>query len=138
MHEIFENIKTTDDIDVAIKELQLQGKISSKEISGFKNIINEKLSTPKVKDWFNGTYTIKTEAEILSSSIKRPDRVMINKDEVIVLDYKFGLNKEKSYNRQVESYLRLVSKIEKKKVRGFLWYINLNEIEEITLEKELF
>ncbi|NLA25126.1 MAG: hypothetical protein GX879_09190, partial [Bacteroidales bacterium] len=39
MHDLFENIKTTEDIDRAIIELQLAGKISANEIDYFKDTV---------------------------------------------------------------------------------------------------
>ena len=138
MHEVFEKIKTKDDINKAVTELKISGKISSFEIDNFMNLITEKLNNPKIQKWFDGAYRVKTETDIIASNIRRPDRVMISDEEILVVDYKFGVTKNDKNIKQVEEYLRLIHQIESKKVRGFVWYINLNEIDEVLIEKTLF
>ena len=61
----------------------------------------------------------------------RPDRVMYGKDTIDVVDFKFG-KKNDEYKKQVREYMDLLKEMEPdKKVRGYLWYILNNQIEEI-------
>ena len=50
-----------------------------------------------------------TEAEIVvpndKSTLKRPDRVVTKGAEAVVIDYKFGSNKEKLHYMQIKSYM---------------------------------
>ena len=61
---------------------------------------------------------------------RRPDRVMMKDGEVIVVDFKFG-KKRKTYNKQVKEYMDLLSDMGYEHIRGYLWYVFNNELEEI-------
>ena len=50
--------------------------------------------------------------------------------EVIVVDFKFG-KKRKAYNKQVKEYMDLLSDMGYEHIRGYLWYVFNNELEEI-------
>jgi hypothetical protein len=41
------------------------------------------------------------------------------------------LVKMESYRKQVQKYMRLLQKCGFERVEGFLWYINLDEIEQV-------
>ena len=55
---------------------------------------------------------------------------MTNGKETIVVDFKFG-NKHEEYNRQVAEYMKLLSDMGMPNVKGYLWYVYKNNIEEI-------
>ncbi|MGQ1946602.1 UvrD-helicase domain-containing protein [Geofilum sp. OHC36d9] len=138
MHQLFELIKTEKDIDPALLQLRLQGKISGNEIPELKKGIFERIHHPKAAHWFDNTYQVKNEATILSKEVKRPDRVMLNNNEVIVIDYKFGHQRSPKHHNQVLQYMQLIQKIESKKVNGFIWYMEKNEIVEVNTQGSLF
>jgi ATP-dependent exoDNAse (exonuclease V) beta subunit len=131
MHRIFEKIITINDIDKALNELKHNGIISTSEQPILKNFILEKINNPVTKDWFNGKYKIKTEAQIIAQNNKRPDRVMFNNDEVIVIDYKFGSLKLPEHQKQIKDYIKLLKTMKYKNIKGYLWYMSLNEVLEI-------
>ena len=62
---------------------------------------------------------------------KRPDRVMIGNNEIIVVDYKFTVEHSKSHLRQVKEYMDYISAIEGKNTIGFVWYVFENEVIEV-------
>ncbi|HKL72171.1 MAG TPA: 3'-5' exonuclease, partial [Marinilabiliaceae bacterium] len=138
MHQLFELIKDEKDVDSALFQLRLQGIISVKEIEPLKREIAQYINHPKAKNWFNNYYQIKTEATILAKNSKRPDRVMIGDDEIIVVDYKFGHEKSAKHHAQVRQYLNLVQQIANKKALGYLWYMESNEIIEVDMQGRLF
>jgi hypothetical protein len=55
---------------------------------------------------------------------------MMKDGEVIVVDFKFG-KKRKAYNKQVKEYMDLLSDMGYEHIRGYLWYVFNNELEEI-------
>jgi hypothetical protein len=87
------------------------------------------ISDPKIKDWFKPGLKIMNEAEILTAegTAKRPDRVIIMDDKVIVVDFKFGVEKSE-YQNQVNNYRRLLLDMGYPKVDGFLWYVDINKV----------
>ena len=60
----------------------------------------------------------------------RPDRVITDGNETIVIDYKFG-NKNTAYAKQVQRYMNLMQQMGYPNVKGYLWYVNLDEIESV-------
>jgi len=138
MHQLFEHIIEAKDIDRAIAKLRFEGKIEGTEIKDIKNTILSWLKHPGVTKWFDGSYIVKTEADILSSKIKRPDRVMIKNDEVVVVDYKFGQQKHPSHHTQVRNYMHLLKNMNFKKVSGFLWYAEKNDVIKVNEQGSLF
>ena len=61
---------------------------------------------------------------------RRPDRVMMKDGQVVVVDFKFG-KPQPSYNNQIKEYMMLLREMGYTNVRGYLWYVFNNELEEI-------
>jgi RecB family endonuclease NucS len=61
---------------------------------------------------------------------KRPDRVMLNEQEVIVVDYKFGEEKHE-HSQQLKQYKDLMRKMGYKNVKGYLWYVPREMLVEV-------
>ncbi len=138
MHQVFENILETKDIDYALKLALAKGRITLNDFSLLKEQTYMWLNDSRVKSWFDGTYTVKTEAGILWEKQKRPDRVMFGNNSVIVVDYKFGDKKSPDHINQVQGYLRIISKMGYKNITGYLWYVTISEIIEVKVQNSLF
>ena len=54
-----------------------------------------------------------------------------NKTQRLVIDYKFGLKKHNRHTRQVEEYMRLLGRMGYRTVRGYLWYVELKQVENV-------
>jgi len=136
MHEVFENIKSVDDISQAIDKLIFEGKLSPDQKSEMNNKIETIFKNDQIKNWFSNNWQVKTEAEIILNNGKtvRPDRVIGNKNKTIVIDYKFGELEEEKHHKQVKSYMDLLKKMEHKSVEGYLWYVDLNKIVVVSRE----
>ena len=136
MHMVMQEIETAHDIDKALDKLMLQGVIEdASRHKRIKELVGRALSNPKAAEWFNGRYRLYNECTILSrrkNQARRPDRVMIKGDEAVVVDYKFGREKE-SYEEQVKEYMELLEEMGYRKVTGYLWYVYKNEIKPVTL-----
>lgn len=133
MHEILSSIQKEDDIEPTLQRYLLQGVINHDEEQRLGNQLKECLHKPEVKRWYDGRAKVLNETEILfdNGASRRPDRIMIYPDEVVVLDYKFGEKKYKSYHSQIRNYMKLIMKMGYSKVKGYLWYVNLNSIEQV-------
>lgn len=129
MHEVFESIATSGDIAHAVNKLVLEGKITENERRELEERTLRVISDPKINDWFKPGLKIMNEAEILTAegTAKRPDRVIIMDDKVIVVDFKFGVEK-REYLNQVNNYRRLLLDMGYPRVDAFLWYVDNNKI----------
>lgn len=61
---------------------------------------------------------------------RRPDRVMMKENQVVVVDFKFGKENPK-YNKQVKGYMQLLSKMGYENITGYLWYVDEERIEKV-------
>jgi ATP-dependent exoDNAse (exonuclease V) beta subunit len=134
LHLAMEGIKSSSDIDSSVLALVLQGIISTTESTQIKNTLRNAMENEKTKAWFSVGYTILNEADIIGSAgnIKRPDRIMIKDDTAIVVDYKFGKESDMGkHQNQVKQYMKLMSEMQFSSVKGFLWYVMENDVEEV-------
>jgi ATP-dependent exoDNAse (exonuclease V) beta subunit len=80
---------------------------------------------------------IHREKEVTDNSgtvpkLRRLDRLQAGPGEVLVIDFKTGMEKSDEYNIQVREYVDAVAPLfPGRKCRGFLLYIDRNEVEEI-------
>lgn len=142
LHQLFSTIKTTDDIPTAILQLEQDGVLYDEHISrpSLIKLIRSRLSDPKVADWFSPRWQLYNECAILSvdpitgeTKEHRPDRVMTNGEQLIVVDFKFGAPKD-IYKDQVIRYMTLLRNMGHKNVGGYLWYVFPNRVEEVNSE----
>lgn len=143
LHKIFSSIHTKNDIDDVLKNLEFEGVITSKDetLSQLKETLRKSLTNPLVSDWFSEKWNLFNECNILSTShdhegltiyeMHRPDRVMTDGKQLIVVDFKFGKLHNNKYYDQVKEYMKLFNKMGYKNIRGYLWYVLENEVEEV-------
>ena len=137
LHSLFSTIRTHDDIDGALKQLELDGVLYDENISKEKvrEMIRKRLESDKVSDWFSDRWEIFNECSIISMNKgkmeeHRPDRVMKDENETIVVDFKFGKPRQE-YHDQVKGYMDLLSGMGHPNVKGYLWYVYPNKIVEV-------
>lgn len=133
IHELLSIIITKADTEKALKKMLYSGKIETKNYTRMKQLLESKLESEMVSQWFDGSYKIITETSILTSSgeLFRPDRVMENESEVIVVDYKTSAKPSQSHNRQVATYMQLLQSMYNKTVSGYIWYILSDELVKV-------
>ncbi len=132
IHEILSEIRTEKDISAACAKAYSEGKINESERDEIQKELIENIYKPEVKHWFDGSWKIINERNLLTpNSVLRPDRIMVSGENAIVVDYKTGEQKSTKYNSQVRRYAKTLKETGYKKVEGFLWYVALNEIEKV-------
>lgn len=130
MHEIISKVECIENLKDAIELYRISGDISEDESTHIEEILSNFLSNKEVARWYSGDFRILNEVEILQpkGSFVRPDRVMFGKDEVIVIDYKFGEKEEKKYISQVKFYANQIKKMGYNNVSGYICYLSLDKI----------
>ena len=139
MHRIFENITDASQAVEQLAAMRTGGAISGKEMRNVENLIGRAFENPVIRSWFDGTWeVVRNENEIITpsaagevSAIRRPDRVLTKETEAVVIDYKFGNLKKGSYTHQVGEYMKLLSRMGYTTVSGYIWYVELDEIEAV-------
>jgi ATP-dependent helicase/nuclease subunit A len=133
MHELFSRIKSVYDIDNAIQELNIEGLVNSSSAVLLSSKLKETLSLPPYSDWFSGNWEAKTEATILTPEgyNYRPDRVMQNGNQTIIVDFKFG-EEIPSHRKQILRYMDLLKGMGYDNVEGFVWYVESNRLLQLS------
>ena len=141
LHYLFSTINTTDDIDTSLVQLEMDGLIeeSGTNIKRLRDMLHKRFSNRQVADWFSSRWTLFNECTILdydaaTDTVRehRPDRVMKDKKtgEVVIVDFKFG-SPRPDYVEQVNRYKALTQNMGYPNVKGYLWFVYSNRIEEV-------
>lgn len=132
-HSLLEHIFTPADVDKSINKLIGEGLIRSDEKENFKQQISRLIAAPQAAPYFTKKYQVLTEASYVlpDGTVKRPDRVLIAENEVVVVDYKYSEHPVKAHQNQVREYMNAISVMEEKSVKGFVWYLKNNEWLEV-------
>jgi len=131
MHKVLSSIESLDELEDSVK---IECEIESENLEKYIPLINKIRSNKEVQKWFMPNWNHYCERGIMIPGLKgqkRPDRVIVDGNKAIVIDYKFGLRKLEKYTNQVLQYMELVSKIGYSDVSGRLYYVSLDEIEII-------
>lgn len=132
IHDILSEIKTETDIEKACASAYKNGKINQSESISIQNKLNKSIQELNIEQWFDGTYTVLNERNLLSTKqILRPDRIMVKGNEAIVVDYKTGEIRFENHLVQVKRYAKTLKETGMEKVSGYLWYINRDEVEKV-------
>ena len=138
LHNVFSTIRTSADVDNALRQLQQDGVLYDDEVTAEKvtALLRRRLENPRIKEWFSSRWQLFNECSILSVDNqgnllnRRPDRVMTDGHETHVVDFKFG-HPDKDYLDQVREYMKLLRTMGMPNVRGWLWYVYINKVEEV-------
>jgi ATP-dependent exoDNAse (exonuclease V) beta subunit len=129
MHELFEKIVIADDLKSALNTMMLEGRIGPEEKINLETRFRDLIKTEKVSEWFDPGNIVLNEASILvpGGEIRRPDRVVIRNNTVIVIDFKFG-EPSGSHINQVVKYKNLLREMGHERVEGYVWYVDESKI----------
>ena len=106
-HWIFSHIRTLDDVPPEYEEA---------------------FSNELVRQWYDPHWKVFNECSIITAYGEyRPDRVISDGKQTIVIDFKFG-SPHDGYKKQVRNYMNLLSRMGYPNVQGYLWYVTTNEI----------
>ena len=142
MHRLFEDAETPEDVAAALDTMRRNGVVSAAEAARLQQTLAHAFANETVRSWFSDAWeTVRNENEIIvpeadavSASVRRPDRVMIRDRQAVVVDYKFGLARPASHARQLRDYMRLLHSMGYETVKGYLWYVSLDDVETVELE----
>lgn len=141
LHQLFSTIYTTADIPTRLNELEQQGIIYNDEITSaqLRTRIEDAITNPQVQEWFSKSWQLYNECTILEYNKDtnemeehRLDRVMTDGKEFVVVDFKFGKEREE-YKKQVQQYMEILIRMGHKKVSGYLWYVVKNNVVEVKI-----
>jgi ATP-dependent exoDNAse (exonuclease V) beta subunit len=136
LHALFASIRNISDVGRAINQLEFDGVLYDKPMNReeLQRIIDERMKSPQVANWFAPTWKVFNECAILSYNShlgiveeKRPDRVIYNGEEMVVIDFKTGREYD-DHHEQVRTYMDLLHDMGYNNISGYLWYIRTNRV----------
>lgn len=132
LHTALSKIKNAGDINKAITELLTKGIIGNDDVQLLFHKINEIVLHPHLERFFNPNNTIIIESDILlpGGEIARPDRILIEDNEIVVIDFKTGIPKNE-HKTQLLNYTTVLKRMYAKSVKGALVYTEPIEFIEV-------
>lgn len=135
MHRLFEQVADRTEIMPRLQQMRRNGLLSDNEAQQVQALLDKALDDPLIASWFDSRWSaVRNENTILvpnAPTVRRPDRVLTRGTEAVVIDYKFGRKKRTAHTRQIEAYMRLLRDMGYRSVTGYLWYVELQEIERV-------
>ncbi len=144
LHNVLSNIRSSHDVDRVLEAFVQEGVLSAsderldrKRLSSLLRQRIEDNPHALVKEWFAPGVQVLNECSILCTDPEtgqvrtlRPDRVVRQSDKTTVIDFKFARPQDAHFE-QVRGYIDLLRHIDHNNVRGYLWYVYDNKIEEV-------
>ena len=139
LHSVLSAIKTTDDVEPVLRSLEADGVVCGGALTQSRvvSLLRSRMGDERVRQWFSGQWQVYNECTLLHVDKgtgkvvrHRPDRVMVGDEGVVVVDFKFGRRRDE-YCSQVRLYKDLLADMGHVNVKGYLWYVYTNEIEEV-------
>ncbi|MFW6289613.1 MAG: UvrD-helicase domain-containing protein, partial [Mariniphaga sp.] len=132
VHDILSGVVIETDMEKACNKAWSEGAITAAERDEIVDKLGRSMQKPEIKEWFSGRYKVLNERTLLLPDKQlRPDRIMISGMNAVVADYKWGEVKLDKYKSQVRRYAEFLKNSGFKKVEGYIWYINLDEVEKV-------
>lgn len=137
VHHLLEHIRTNEDLPSAIRKVESEGVFKNEEQrKRIINIVEKALQNEKAQNWFSGKWNVLNERSILTQDEEgntttiRPDRVMTNGSEIILVDYKTG-RYSKKHKDQMLKYIDNLQRMGKSNIKAYLWYVVRNELKSV-------
>ncbi len=124
LHRLMSKIRYKEDLYSALDTLYYEGLFDEDEKSMLEERILHLWKNPLIESWFQPTWQVKTEVPILpkTGEMNRLDRVLFDKKNVVIIDYKTGDMRQKDH-WQVKEYIELLRQMGYERVQGYLLYI---------------
>lgn len=125
VHELLSKIHSEKDIPFVLENYVLAGKISLEERNNIETHLTEIVH--QYTDFFSENWEVINEREIMISEngetkLYRPDRVLKQNDEYVIVDFKTGEETEKN-EIQIQTYQSVLEKLGKKVIKTQLIYL---------------
>lgn len=132
VHTALAKVKVAEDIQLALSSMCAEGLITNQEMDDLKITLSKILKLPKLAIYFEKGLTIKNEAEIVTSNgeLYRPDRVVIQGKNAVIIDYKTG-EERKKHKEQIIGYSDLLSQMGYAVTERLLVYIEDEKVVEV-------
>ncbi|MBY0245228.1 MAG: UvrD-helicase domain-containing protein [Sphingobacteriaceae bacterium] len=133
LHDILAKTQQISDIDSLLDRMHEDGEIHIEEINDLKKQVLAVLKHPELQQLMAKSQQTLIEQSIVAADGKtyRPDMVLITKDGVIVLDYKFTQAESDKHIEQIDHYKQLLSQMGYQNIETYLFYAINNHLKKV-------
>ena len=127
VHFVLSKINSLNDVKQEVENLRNEGILDTDNMKKLSHVLEQLFLDPEINRFFQPGLNVKNEAEILlpEGSAYRPDRLILDGRNAIVLDYKTG-KKEEKHKSQINKYAKILKEMGYGEVKRYLLYVDLN------------
>ena len=124
VHELLAAIGNISELNMAMDKIKFDGLMSATEQAELKQLVTDLILDPAVKPFFDTTWKVMREQEIIApgAEISRPDRILIEGKNAIIVDFKTGAANA-SHQEQLNRYGATLTKMGYQNIRKYLIYL---------------
>ena len=133
LHDVLSSIVSADDLDKALMCASTSGVLTDEEAHAAHELLSERIAQVSARGWFpDDREKVLNEVNIIDTDggVLRPDRVVRDGRNVMIIDYKFGEHYPK-YERQMNKYADVWKRMGYENVSAYLWYVHTGEIVKV-------
>ena len=138
IHELLSRLHTLDDLSGVLKKAQTEGLIEQTRPMAM--TLRKYLKQEEAKTWFEPRWQVINEGTILTRTPQggtqawRPDRVVCDKEQTIVIDFKTG-QPRREHETQVINYMQCLRDMGYPNVEGRIWYTDTQSVVKVKSKK---
>ena len=131
LHFVLSQIQEAENWPYKLEELKQRGIIDSTELEDAKSVFTALFDHNEfITLWKSGHHHIERDLLLTNNQVLRPDRLIINEDRIILIDFKTG-TQEKSHRKQILEYKSVLETIFNKPIIPLLVYLDPLEIKKL-------
>ncbi len=133
LHYILSQVNKVEDIGGVLQKMILEGLINDDEKSDYLNQVKDVLAHPELQTLLNLNASQINERSIIGTDGKtyRPDKLILNDNQVYIIDYKFTAEENQSHVEQISNYKNLVEAMGYQNVKPYLFYAWLGKLKAV-------
>lgn len=130
LHLVLASVNNVEEVDAAVEKLMIEGLISESEMEDYISKVKNVLSHPELSDLLTRTVSHLNEKSIIGTDGKtyRPDKLMFNGNQVVIIDYKFTAQESENHVAQILNYKNLIEAMGYNEVKPYLFYATLGKL----------
>ncbi|ULQ55637.1 UvrD-helicase domain-containing protein [Flavihumibacter rivuli] len=123
-HLALAKISHPDDAGTVLQKMQMEGIITSQYYEEVREKVMQAMNNQQLRLWFSEAYEAINERAILikGGDTRRPDKVLVGKEETILLDFKFTQEESPGHARQLKQYQELLQQMGYPAVKSYVYY----------------
>lgn len=133
LHEILSRVSVPEDLEPSVRTSVLAGDLTEREGYEAASLLKSRIEEVAARGWFpSDRGCVLNECTLMDTDgqMYRPDRVVVDGDKVVVIDYKFGEH-DTRYVRQVSRYAAIWRRMGYENVSAVLWYVQRGEVVDV-------